>query len=470
MTVFGVTDAGFVPMRQTDAFDEIANKLRNLFGGQIDLSAESVEGNVDGIVAERVAKINEALEVLAGVLDDGQASGTLLDALCALTLTFRRGATFSVVPLVLAGDDATAIPSGRLLSNGQPEFQFQTISDATLVAADAWEAETEYDEGDRIVTGGHVYQSLNAGTSGVDSPPIHTARPISLSSPLVLEFETIIADGDIVWLWLGEGDAAADVQGKAAVSGPVFVASLGLDTIDTPVSGWTGVVNLEDVTTGVVVQADEALRIQRVVELAALGTSPPDALRGRLLRVGVDTVNPVTACTIFRNVNDTTDDDGIPPHAIEAMLRGGEDDDIRAAIWAAHACGPKTHGNVAGFITDSEGNEQSVKFSRPTELDIYVDVELEKNPLLYPADGDDQVKAAIVAYGTAQQAARNGANVVAWSLGAALKDIPGILDVTLVEIGTAPAPSSSATIAVNLRQIAIFDTGRIAVVSTDGDL
>ena len=56
---------------------------------------------------------------------------------------------------------------------------------------------------------------------------------------------------------------------------------------------------------------------------------------------------------------------------------------------------------ITEIVTDSQGFAQTIKFSRPTTVDIYVEVDLTVDSNLYPANGDDQVEAAIVAYGDA---------------------------------------------------------------------
>jgi hypothetical protein len=117
---------------------------------------------------------------------------------------------------------------------------------------------------------------------------------------------------------------------------------------------------------------------------------------------------------------------------------------------------------VSGFVTDSEGNEQVVKFSRPAEIEIYVAVEIVKDPLVYPTDGDDQIKAAIA---TVRHV--SGKDVVASRLVAACFTVDGVLDAA-VDIGDAPDPSSSATIEISLREIAVLDTSRVDVSSTNG--
>ena len=85
------------------------------------------------------------------------------------------------------------------------------------------------------------------------------------------------------------------------------------------------------------------------------------------------------------------------------------------------------------------------------------------DPTLYPVDGDAQVKAAIVAYGDAQKC---GKDVVASRLSAAAFTVPGVGDVTDIDIGLAPAPASGATLVITKRQLAVFDTSRITVIAS----
>jgi uncharacterized phage protein gp47/JayE len=446
---FGVTEQGFVLKRLEDIRAEVEEELRGLFGPSIDLSPESVEGQFSLVTNEREAVLWELLELLAGVIDPSKLSGSMLEALCALTLTFRRPPSFSVVNVILTGTPSAVIVGGSSLINTQTgSTQFQIVGDAEIVATVGWAPSTAYDEGDIVTTAGQIYRAKSAVADTIGEPT-HTTREGATFHPQPSHY----------WLWLGEGTGHVETLARAVEAGPVFAAAHALEVIDTPASGWGGVVNLLDVTPGRVQQSDEDLRLTREAELAALGGSPVDALRGRLLKLP-----GVIAATVFFNNTDTTDSDGIPPHSIEAMVRGGDDDAIRALLWATVSAGILTHGTETGIVVDSQGREQTIRFSRPEALEIYVDVSLVKDPLTYPLDGDEQVKAAIVAYGERQQA---GKDAVASRIAAAAFDVDGVLDVT-VAIDTAPSPSSSATIPVSLRQLAVYDTGRINVTTNPG--
>lgn len=450
---FGLTPEGLFVPRLPDLRTEIDQELLGLFGAAIDVSDESVEGQVIGILSERFALIWELLEILHGAVDSKKASKALLDALCALTGTLRAPATYSVVPVILTGAPATVVPGGSQCSTGVESGRFLTVGDAELVAAPAWAAIT-YPAGSIVTSSGQIYWTLN-GAADTVGQPAHTSR-LGVPAPgTPAEF----------WFWLGTGTAYVEKLCRAAVTGPVFAPGVSIfggdiSVIDTPIGGWQGVANLVDVTAGRDQAEDEELRVAREAELAAQGTSPVDSLRGRLLRL-----EGVEAVTVFFNNTDQPDADGLPPHSIEALVQGGEDDEIRALLWASVAAGIRTHGTTSGTITDSQGRLQTIKFSRPTEIPIYVELEVEIDPLVFPADGVDQIKAAIVAFGATQE---SGDDARSFAIAASSLAVDGVLTVLDVDIGIAPSPTLPNTIPISLRERATFALANVTVVTTDG--
>lgn len=120
-------------------------------------------------------------------------------------------------------------------------------------------------------------------------------------------------------------------------------------------------------------------------------------------------------------IDDTANADEMPPHSMEAMIRtawsaGDPKDQLIFDFLRLHVtAGIATTGNQVGSSVDSSGNVHTMRFSRPVEVDVYVDVTLTRDPASYPADGDTQVKAAIARFGNSQLA---GVNAVASRLGA----------------------------------------------------
>lgn len=440
----GLTEDGFVVKTATEIRDDINSSLRNAFGPAIDVSDGAVLGQIAAILAALFAELWEVAEAVNASQDPDAATGARLDALAALTGTQRDAASESTTSLTLTGTNATVVAAGSRASVTGTEAEFATDEDATLATLTSWVLSTAYVVGDRRTNASRSYVCTGAGTSAGSGGPTTTASSIT--------------DGTAVWRYMGEGAAAVDVPATCTVDGPTVATSGSIVTIETPIVGWSSVINLEDADLGTDIESDESLRISRENELARAGSSPIDALRADLLDL-----EDVTAVTIFVNNTDATDSDGVPPHAVEAMVTGGEDQNIWDQLLASVAAGIATHGDEVGTATDTAGNDHEMKFSRAEEIDIYVDVTLIKDSEVYPADGDDQIKAAIVAYGAAQVA---GKDVVASRIMAACFSVAGVLDVTDIDIGIAPSPAASTTIAISLRQIADFDTSRITVDST----
>lgn len=505
MATYGLTFDGFVSKTLDIIREDLNAALRDAFGNSIDLGDRSIFGQLVGIIAERMAQLWELAEAVNASQDADKATGTALDALSTLTGTFRPAASYSAVTLTLTGTPTTVVPLGSKASTLSTGKAFATDSNATITAASAWAGTTVYTVGARATNASRMYQCTTAGTSAGAGGPTTTA--------------TSITDGSVVWTYLGEGTGVIDVSATATETGAIEAFARDITVITTAVGGWSSVINLLDADTGRDVASDLELRLLREAELGGLGSTTVDALRAKLLQVAdVETV------TIFQNVSDVTDVDGMPPHSVEALVRGPAvptaafDQSIFNLLLANVAAGIPTYGSVIGSAADSEGTSHVVKFSRPTEIPIYVYLGVVKDALTYPSSGDQLIKEAIVTWGDTLP---SGKDVVATGVSAQAFDVEGVLEVSYIGISTAAiatpttwAPTTAystgntvvnagrmykctaggtsagsggpsttaasitdgtvtwtylgATIAVSLRQLAVYDTTRITVSSSNG--
>lgn len=441
----------------TESVDEIRAGLdadfKTVFGPQINTTDAGVIGQVNGILSERLGLLQEGLQAVVSSQDPDAAVGAMLAALCALTGTTPLSAKKSTATLTLTGDDATLVPEGSVAAVTVTEIPFATVADGTLALLTPWAGTTVYAIGDRVSNDGNAYVTTNPGTSAGSGGPTGTAT-------------TPITDGGVEWRFMGAGLAAVDVAAEASDTGPTIATSGSITEIVTAVSGWSGVINLSDAIPGRNVEADEDLRVRREEELQTPGTGPQKAIRSDLK---ARTDLGITSVRVFMNVTDITDADGVPPHSVEALVSyptapdAEIDQEIFDQLLASVAGGIRTHGDVVGASVDDEGVSQVMKFSRPTEVPIYVIITLTFDVDLYPADGDEAVKAAIVAF---RNLKTTGDDAVASSTSAQAFKIAGVNDVVSCFIGTSPSPASSATIAIALRELAVFDTSRITVNSS----
>ncbi len=446
---YGLTAEGFRVKPLLTIIEEVEADVR------VDVGVIPVGGlkKLIAVVAKPIAEVWEAIELVNGAIDPDAAVGARLETTSALTGTNREGEKPSTADLTLTGTPTTLVPAGSRAKETLNEVEFATLDDATIAAVSAWAASTAYDVDDFAHSdGGRVYVVTDPGTSAGSGGPTGTADEIT--------------DGGVVWRYVGQGTGAITVAAEATEDGPREALSGEINTIVTPVSGWSSVKNLEDADPGRNVETDEALRVRRELELTRSGDATLEAIRVAVSDLEDD--DEIVAVKVFHNPTDATDADGVPPHAVEVMVQGGTDQNIRDALLVLVAAGVATYGNVTGTATDTEGTVHTVRFSRPTLVPVHIELELTYDPnvWLVPDDQVDEVKAAIVLYGDGQPA---GKDVVSRAISAkGVFAVAGVLDVPVCNIGTAPSPTTETTIAISLRQLATYDTSRITVTATPG--
>lgn len=184
----------------------------------------------------------------------------------------------------------------------------------------------------------------------------------------------------------------SDEDFEAEETGPVSCNAGTLEVMANAVSGWNSVTNNADAySLGTAVETDASLRAKREEELGSQGSTNADAIRADLLRV-----EGVLRCTVLQNDTDTTDANGLLPHSIEAIVYGpaATDADIAAEIFATKAGGANTNGTTTVVVTDAQGFTHEIKFTRPTTVRVYVEVDL---TVLDTYAGDDAIETAFAA-------------------------------------------------------------------------
>lgn len=444
MTI-GITENGFLIETLDEIRTSLIARLQARWGNQVKFTDTNAAGHLVGVMAERYADLQQLLEAVYRSFSRETATGDGLRAIGMLTGTEPRGEFPSAAELWLTGTAGTLIPVGRQAESDDGVI-FATDADATLAAATAWSASTGVVVGAVRTNGGNVYLCTASGVTAGSGGPLTEADSIT--------------DNTATWRYVGAGVAYAVATAAATEPGPLQALSGEITAIRTPVSGWESVRNILDADLGAFAESDESFRLRAQYELAGAGSHTVDAIRADLLRVP-----GVTSVRVLNNVTDETVD-GMPPHTVEALVLGGADADIAALLFEVGiGLGYASFGNVSATVKNAMGSDVIVSFSRPEEVDIYVEVDLVYDANAYPADGDEATKVAIVTWGDAQD---TGKNAVASAIGAQVFGIAGVLDVSAVRIGLASSPTTSTTIDISLRQLAKYDTSRIVVNATPG--
>lgn len=484
----GMTLQGFQIKRLPEIKEEIETALRQVLGNGINLLPTELLGQIIGIVSEREALMWEGLLSVYNAFYPETANGISLDNVVSITGIKRLEATRGTGQGLAYGILGTVITDGSVVSvAGNPEARFvvdgdftiaagtnevQTISFTAVPDAGSWSLVFDGEETSPMAFNANaaaVQSAINAlsalsavsvsgnyasgfavtfaGADGQVNQPLFRIGANTLTNTSVLVGVSIIETTQGVL-----PNVLVDLVAESA--GEIHAPAGSITVIESPISGWESFVNNLDVTPGNNIETDADLRIRRNKTLATAGATTVDAIRSRILEI-----DEVEDARVFENDTDIADIFGRPPHSIEAVVLGGDNQEIIDTIWATKAAGIRAYGDISGTSLDSMARPHTVQFSRPSEIDVYVIVNLTVDSN-FPVDGVAAVQAAIVEY--AEENFGIGDDVITVQLFCPVVDIEGILDCVIL-IGTAPAPGTDNNIAINDDEIAVFDTSRVTV-------
>ena len=503
----GIDEFGLTIKRLAEIKVEIEDALKVAFGDQLNTLPQSVIGQLVGIFAERESLIWELVEATYNSQYPDTAEGTSLDNVGTLTGFTRLPAIASVIPeQAFFGTPATVIPAGTILSvAGDTDSKFATDNEVTLAVGTDEIQDVDFSAvptsgSFKLVFEGETTAAINWDDSNSD---VQTAlnnltalSGVTVTGNFTAGFTVTFsgADGTQPQLAMTFADNTLDSGGAvtitivettpgvfqgtttmtATVTGPTIANAETLTVIDNPIAGLTSTFNSEDATVGRDIESDADARIRRNTRLQISIAGPVEAIRNNILNLnevtGSDQLEDVR---VFENTTLAVDGRGIPGKAFEAFVfQSGalttRQQDIIDAIGRAKPAGIEAHGDVSGTYTDSQGFDHTIKFSRPTEVDIYLELDLTVTSD-YPTDGDTQVENAVVLWGdglgTGQDVIVFGSN----SLISQLNDIPGIEDVVVrIKDGAGPTTDDNIVIDDGITpgidvEKSSWDTGRITV-------
>lgn len=149
--------------------------------------------------------------------------------------------------------------------------------------------------------------------------------------------------------------------------GAVIALAHTINQIVTPVFGWASVDNPAAAAVGVPVESDGELRLRQADSVANPAMTVIQAILG-----AVKAVAGVQQAQIYENDTGSTDTLGLPANSIAVVAVGGDDNDIATAIMNKKNPGPYLQGTTVISLVDAVGTTQTIRFTRPTAIDINV--------------------------------------------------------------------------------------------------
>lgn len=156
--------------------------------------------------------------------------------------------------------------------------------------------------------------------------------------------------------------------------------------------GWLSVDNPLRASVGEPIETDANLRIRQGLSVAS-----PSLNMVESLYAGIVALDNVSTCKIYDNDSHRTDLNGIPPHTVSCIVEGGNSQDIARVIYLRKGPGTGTYGTTTETVQTSTGLTADIKFFRPSDLSIDVQIPITRTNL-YTSDTENKIKQAIQDY------------------------------------------------------------------------
>ena len=422
---YGRTAAGFTPKPTSQILLDMQASIQAAVDPQLDLSAQTPDGQMLGIFANECGALWEVLQAADNEINRQDAEGAALDNIGDLTGTPREGESFTQVYCTLGLDAAHApYAAGALVANVHGQTS-QTYTNLYQIPSSA-------------ITGGTATGILFQATVAGQTPAVNANT---------------------------------------------------LTDITTPVPGWSSITNPAGQSQlGTNAELDPAYMVRQVEELAGQGTCNPSATAAAIMQLGASQLPPVPiVVSVVENataLQQTVQGISLPPHSYEVVIydasgsgwanSGGAGAAVIAdTIYKNKPGGIAPQGAISQSIIDPVLGILTMFWATPTARPLFVSATIVPAPTYTGsfAQLKAAVQAALVAAAIAPTPANGqppvgqlspGAYVIGAQLQAVMMSVPGVADIlgpsgspgTLVAFDFVSGPTNTNPLPVTAAQVA----------------
>jgi len=477
-----LTEKGFNARRFTDIRSEMFDEMVSNLAIELDTSPNQVLSIITNIFASSVTDIEELAQAVADNFNIDKAEGKYLDDLVAIVKLRRLGDSFTTgVIHVESNATSSSIPSGTTFSDTQGNEYTNSIAssvsnlEATKVTVQPIGTSGIFS----VVVDGVTYSVTYQNTTTPQAIVVALYNEILSTAPT--KFTLGFPSNTELLIELNDKSNTMSVVPNAnmqvtSVEVPVVVTAnevgvidpeIGtLNSITSNVAGVTSVTNYFNLSVGRERETDEELRVRQQGSTQIAGSATAPAMFAKL-----SNITGVSQVRVFENKSGTTNTGGLPYKSFECIVQGGDEQTIGDTIYNTMPLGVETYGDITTIVKDYAGNNEAVKWSRPSLRYINVLVTFDAyDEETFPDDGVQTIKDTVVEVG---EALTLDEDVIPQRfLGHIYNAVTGIAEMT-VEVGTSINPASPTPdevqystdrIAIDGRTKADFDLVRVQVV------
>lgn len=253
------------------------------------------------------------------------------------------------------------------------------------------------------------------------------------------------------------------VTATAEEIGDIEALANTITEIGSPTRGWQAVTNPQSAVVGVPVETDTNLRKRQNASTAMASQSVWEGILST-----VANLNGVTQVSGIRNDTNKTSSEGVPPHSIAVVVEGGDAQGIAKAIFLKKGEGVGTYGATSGTYVDQFGIENTVSFSRTTQVQIYVTLKIKATPSYISNDGQ-AVQERIANYISNLGIGRDV--VITRVLAEAIMGDGGVVDTSYqlesIKLGKSASNQALATIPIAWNEDAVCSIENVSIEVSD---
>lgn len=127
-----ISSTGFQMSRLDERFQQLVQAIQNIFGSDINLDPNSIDGQTVGIYAESANNLDQLAQAVYQSFNPATAVGIALSRLVELNGLSRQPGSYSTVSLQCTGISGTLIPQGSLVNSADGSVTWVTQNDATI--------------------------------------------------------------------------------------------------------------------------------------------------------------------------------------------------------------------------------------------------------------------------------------------------------------------------------------------------
>lgn len=396
MPDYGVTDKGFVLKRMDTIMEEIHTDLTEGFGYDTRPYRPSFLDVIVTTFAGQVADLWETAQDSYYAKYPATATGLNLDNAVQYGGIRRAANRRSAYPLHCSGKDGTVVrenavvatdtnPEVRLYAPEEFQITREAFNSAEVVVAVAI-------PGLYTVTVNGEQYSYSSMT-GEEQDIINGLKDAITAA----QYTVTVEDGNILRITdtvrsrnsvlalsdnLTTQEVTTIAQFLTEDYGKVTLPYGLVTKMVNNIAGFERVTNILQPTYGRLAETDVELRQSYIAKSALRSNTMIDSIVAELL----NNIADVESASGYENYTDYTDERGLPPHSIEIIVEGGDDNQIAQAILRRKAGGIQTHGSVVVDVPGNYGDSIPVRFNRPEYLYTWLKLVLHGNAAKLPVN------------------------------------------------------------------------------------